>query len=405
MSPRPTPSNHAIEPRRAAALARAVADWFATSARDLPWRTTTTTTTTRDPYRSLVSELMLQQTQVARVLEKFQPFLERFPTLASLANAPEQQVLAAWSGLGYYRRAKLLHAAAKAIARDHAGVVPDALDDLLALPGIGRYTAGAIASIVFNQPAPIVDGNIARVLLRVEARPERPGHPPTDRWLWRAAADLAHAADHPARTNEGLMELGATLCTPANPRCDQCPLRNRCHARREGTQSTIPLPKPAADRQTIRCLTLAVLSPTGRFLVEQRPPDGLWAGLWQCPTLEHPTPAESARPAGVKPAARNQPAARNHPNQRTNHAPSPAAARARLTALGLDLSPARALIAFEHQTSHRRVIFDARLARARNSPPLPPTHRWLDPTEPGSLAISNAQHRIIRAAMARILPA
>lgn len=392
--PTPPPSSHAIEPRRAAGLARAVADWFAANARDLPWRTSP-----RDPYRSLVSELMLQQTQVARVLEKFAPFLERFPTLASLADAPEQQVLAAWSGLGYYRRARLLHAAAKAIARDHAGVVPHSLDHLLALPGIGRYTAGAIASIVFNQPAPIVDGNIARVLLRVEGRPERPGEPPTDRWLWHAADDIASRADHPARTNEGLMELGATLCTPANPRCNQCPLRARCRARREGTQAAIPLPKPAADRQTIRCLTLAVLSPDARLLVEQRPQAGLWAGLWQCPTLEHPAPAESTRAAGVKPAGKAP------PNQRTVRAPSPAAARARLTALGLDLSPARALIAFEHQTSHRRVIFDARLARARNSPPLPPTHRWLDPTEPGSLAISNAQHRIIRAAMARILPA
>lgn len=389
--PTPPPSSHAIEPRRAAGLARAVADWFATSARDLPWRTSP-----RDPYRSLVSEIMLQQTQVARVLEKFQPFLDRFPTLASLASAPEQQVLAAWSGLGYYRRAKLLHAAAKAIARDHAGAVPHSPEHLLALPGIGRYTAGAIASIVFNQPAPIVDGNIARVLLRIQARPERPGTPPTDRWLWRAATDLAHAADHPARTNEGLMELGATLCTPANPRCDQCPLRNRCHARRDGTQATIPLPKPAADQQTIRCLTLAVLSTDARLLVEQRPDAGLWAGLWQCPTIEQP---ETARAAGV------QPAGTTPPKQRTNRAPSPAAARARLTALGLDLSPARALIAFEHQTSHRRVLFDARLARARNTPPLPPTHRWLAPRDLATLAISNAQHRIIRAALdrARIL--
>ncbi|MFG0315432.1 MAG: A/G-specific adenine glycosylase, partial [Phycisphaerales bacterium] len=199
-----------------AALTRALEAWFRASARELPWRTDT-----RDPYRSLVSELMLQQTQVSRVIEKFGPFLERFPTVEALAAAPEDDVLAAWSGLGYYRRARLLHACAKAIVEHHDGVVPDSLDDLLELPGIGRYTAGAIASMVFGQRAPIVDGNVARVLLRVHNKPVPQTEKTTIDWAWQRAEELVGACDDPAVFNEAMMELGATVCVPKGPRCLQ----------------------------------------------------------------------------------------------------------------------------------------------------------------------------------------
>jgi A/G-specific adenine glycosylase len=168
----------------------------------------------------LVSELMLQQTQVSRVVERFANFMARFPTVRSLADAPEQEVLAAWQGLGYYRRARFLHRAAQAIRDMHGAEVPDNVAALAALPGVGRYTAGAIASIVFGQAAAIVDGNVLRVLSRLADHETRMGDPAAERWAWRESTRLVQVASAPGVTNEALMELGATVCTPAAPRCD-----------------------------------------------------------------------------------------------------------------------------------------------------------------------------------------
>jgi A/G-specific adenine glycosylase len=246
------------------------------------------------------------------VLEKFEPFLKRFPTVGALAAAPEQDVLAAWSGLGYYRRARLLHACAKAIVRDFGGEVPRDVESLQELPGIGRYTAGAIASIVFNQPEPIVDGNVCRVLQRLDARPGSASEKDVIAWAWeRAAALVMECSDSPspreggskrrtksgdvatpAAFNEGLMELGALVCTPAAPKCLVCPLRDFCLAREQGRVEEIPAPKARAKRSRVYHDTVVLWRKTARgveVLLEQRPATGLWAGLWQPPALESTT--------------------------------------------------------------------------------------------------------------------
>ncbi len=264
-------------------LAGALERWFAAAARDLPWRTTP-----RDPYRSLVSELMAQQTQISRVVEKFTPFLERFPTVHALAGAPEDEVLAAWSGLGYYRRARLLQSCARAIVDDHDGRVPATAAELKALPGVGEYTAGAIASIVFGQPEPAVDGNVVRVLLRVHNADLQQDAPSTRRWAADHARGLAQAARSPGAVAEALMELGATVCTPGAPKCGGCPIADRCAARAAGTTGTIPAPKARAAVRVLHCASVLDVDGRGRLLVERRPDSGMWAGLWQAPTLESP---------------------------------------------------------------------------------------------------------------------
>lgn len=271
-------------------IVRSLAAWFAKNGRDLPWRTVP-----RQAYPSLVSELMLQQTQVSRVLEKFGPFMGRFASVRTLAEAHENEVMAAWSGLGYYRRARLLHACAKAIARDHGGSIPVSVELLEELPGIGRYTAGAIASIVFGERAAIVDGNACRVLQRLEARDGHAGDNKVMEWAWNRAEQLVALTSRGkqvARFNEGLMELGATVCTPDRPRCGECPLAVDCGALSSGRTTTIPAAKPRAKRQAVHHDVIVVFRKRQggeyEFLLEQRPATGLWAGMWQPPSLEGP---------------------------------------------------------------------------------------------------------------------
>ena len=266
--------------------------WFGQSRRELPWREIDPATGLRNPYFSLVSELMLQQTQVSRVLEKFEPFVTRFPTVRALAAASEDDVLSAWTGLGYYRRARLLHAAAKAIVERHDGVVPRSVEALVALPGLGRYTAGAIASIAFHEPAPLVDTNVSRVMLRVGGVALAADDKTALAWVWQQAesvATYAHARGDVATCNEALMELGALICTSEQPACLMCPLRDVCKARELGRQHEIPLPKKQAKRKPA-AHTVAVLTVGGNMLVERRPSTGLWAGLWQAPTIESEKP-------------------------------------------------------------------------------------------------------------------
>jgi A/G-specific adenine glycosylase len=260
--------------------------WFQTAARDLPWRRT------RDGYRALVSELMLQQTQVSRVIEKFEPFIARFPTPAALAEASEDEVLAAWQGLGYYRRARLLHAAAKAVVARHDGEVPSDAEALRALPGVGRYTSGAVASIVFGARAPIVDGNVARVFQRLEAREGSASDAAVQAWAWERAEAFVAAARAPGVANEALMELGATVCTPAAPRCAACPLRASCRAHAEACVDEIPAPKTRVARKDLVLVAACLRRADGAVLLEQRPRGGLWGGLWQPPTVESADGAE-----------------------------------------------------------------------------------------------------------------
>jgi len=268
---------------------KALCAWFAENARDLPWRRVDPTTGRRNPYRSLVSELMLQQTQVSRVVEKFGPFLDRFPTVRALAEAELADVLALWEGLGYYRRARHLHAAARAVVERHAGEVPRGVGELLGLPGVGRYTAGAVASIAFGEAAPIVDGNVMRVLLRVRGEDVAPDDAETVRWVWSRAEALVAEAGRKGLAgafNEALMEHGATVCTPASPRCLSCPVRGMCGAYAAGEQERIPRPKRRAARGDATHESVIVRRADGRVLLERRGEAGLWAGLWQAPTLE-----------------------------------------------------------------------------------------------------------------------
>jgi A/G-specific adenine glycosylase len=251
------------------------------AARDLPWRRE------RSGWAALVSEIMLQQTQVARVVPAFDRFMRRFPNPTAMASAPEGDVLALWQGLGYYRRARMLHAAAKRVVEVHGGRVPTDASSLRELPGVGRYVAGAIASIVAGSREPIVDGNVARVLLRLHGCADAPDDAGTVRWLWERAEDWVIEAHDPSAANEGLMELGALVCTPRSPQCATCPLARRCKAHRAGTVDEIPAAKRRGARaprdRSLVCMRTIVAVHRGRIALEQRAPRGLWAGLWQTP--------------------------------------------------------------------------------------------------------------------------
>lgn len=263
-------------------IAVALEAWFSREARDLPWRRG------RTAWSALVAELMLQQTQVSRVVPAFERFMARFPTPGDLARADDETLLTSWAGLGYYRRARLLRAAASHIDAVCGGTVPQDASVLRSLPGIGRYTAGAIASIVFGAREAIVDGNVTRVLARLDARRERADDDPGTRWTWARAESLVRVASTPGIFNEALMELGATVCTRAQPACPACPLRRECRAaalQDADATASIPPPKQVAVRRPLHIDAVAVIE-RGRILLERRPESGLWAGLWQMPARE-----------------------------------------------------------------------------------------------------------------------
>jgi len=243
-------------PSRDRDIRKKLLSWFDREKRPMPWRDDPS------PYKVWISEIMLQQTQVATVIPHFENFLERFPTLGSLAEAEEEEVLARWSGLGYYSRARNLHAAAKRIARERNGELPSEPAELAALPGVGRYTAGAIASIAFGRSAPSVDGNQARVLARLEALGGDPSRNPLKAELWAGAGRLVDC-DRPGDLNQALMELGARVCKPAAPSCDSCPVAAECLAGREGRALDFPGRRP---RQTAEAVKVEV----GIFLRGER---------------------------------------------------------------------------------------------------------------------------------------
>ncbi len=270
--------------------------WYSQHRRDLPWRGEGQT-----PYHVLVSEFMLQQTQVATVIPYFQQWIEQLPTLKDAAAAEESTVLRLWQGLGYYSRAKRLHATLKQIVHEHKAVVPRDVETLLTLPGIGRYTAGAIASIAYDEPAPIVDGNVVRVLVRLLGIRENVSAPATVRRLWAAAERLVDP-QQPSEFNSGLMELGAMICTPRSPKCLLCPINTTCRARLGGFEEAVPVIKKSKPVPVERRVIWRVWDKEDRRLVEQRPPSGRWASLWQFPTRasdDSPVPVSSWEPAGI----------------------------------------------------------------------------------------------------------
>ena len=267
---------------------RDLAAWYEAGHRDLPWRRD------RDPYRILVSEAMLVQTTVAAVIPYFERFLARFPTVEALAAADEADVLKAWEGLGYYRRARQLQSAARAVVDRHGGRLPETAEELLALPGVGPYIAGAILSFAFDRPAPIVEANTQRVLARLIAWEGDLKTTASRRRLWEVAADLV-PPEGAGRFNQAIMELGATVCSPREPMCLVCPVASECRARSLGLQDAIPTKSARAAPQEVFEATFLV-ERDGRFLIVRRGPGRLWEGFWEFPTLHVSGPNPAGRP-------------------------------------------------------------------------------------------------------------
>ncbi len=398
---------HKPDKRQAAAIRRALLRWYDAHHRPMPWRVSPADAArvAPNPYHALVSEAMLQQTQVATVLPYFERFVERWPTIHDLASADEQDVLTQWQGLGYYRRARSLHAAAKAVVNDHDGDVPNDVAQLLTLPGVGRYTAGAVASIVFGRRAPILDGNVARVLSRWFAIEDSIDEPVTRDRLWSLAERLLPKAkrlppqakppipsngagalvgritkaDTPVCPtsgrvnpcgdfNQAMMELGALVCTPKRPTCLTCPVRAQCVASLRGNVEDFPQRSNRVKVSAVEHHVLAVAR-RGRWLIQQRPDGGLWAGMWQLPTAE----SLDAR------------------------ADSAAVSTWASGALGLQTDDLNEVDRFVHQTTHRRITFvvwrPGRVTgRVRRD-----GGRWCATGKLGSLPMSNAQRRIVSA--------
>ena len=278
-------------------IVAALLPWYAENARDLPWRRT------KDPYLIAVSEIMLQQTQVKTVIPFFERWQRELPTIQAAANASPDRLHKLWEGLGYYSRVRNLQKAAQIIVARHGGMFPEAFDEVLALPGIGRYTAGAICSIAFNQPVPILDGNVMRVLTRVFGIAGNPREKAVNERLWGLAGELVRQAVHAGRArsrapqtpgrapascsrlNQSLMELGALVCTPRQPQCAVCPVKNSCMARRENRVAELPNLGPRVP-VTRRHFVAFVIERDGRYLVRQRPAGVVNAHLWEFPNVE-----------------------------------------------------------------------------------------------------------------------
>ena len=258
-------------------IAPALLDWFEQHGRhDLPWQHP------RSAYRVWVAEIMLQQTQVATVVDYFNAFTACFPDVQALAAASDDAVMAHWAGLGYYARARHLHAAARQIIAEYDGEIPASVDQLMALPGIGRSTAGAIVAQAFGRWAPILDGNAKRVIARLAAIESRPGSAAYEKPLWRLAERYTpeqRVTDY----TQAIMDLGATICTRRRPLCPQCPLADRCAAYARGLATMIPAPRARREREQREVTVILATDSQGRVLLEKRPPAGIWGGLWSLP--------------------------------------------------------------------------------------------------------------------------
>jgi A/G-specific adenine glycosylase len=341
-------------------IRRRLLAWFDVHARDLPWRRR------RDPYAIWISEVMLQQTQVATVIPHFERFLQAFPDVHALAAADEQQVLRQWEGLGYYRRARALHQAARRLAADHAGEVVDEPEYLRRLPGLGRYTVNALVSQAFDRRLPILEANSRRVLCRLLGIRADPTKAPVERLLWDTAAAFL-----PRRRvgdfNQALMELGALRCTPAQPMCCRCPLARRCRAAVQGLQDKIPRMPDGPRAEEVREVTVALWR-RGRLLLVQRPDGGRWAGMWELP--RRPVPDGQAHEA---------------------------AAADLLNDLGLkaDLGPELATV--RHGVMHFRitlVCLEATHRRGTFRAGSYPAARWVAPRELAHYPLSRPQRRL-----------
>jgi len=337
--------------------------WYRAHRRPLPWRETA------DPYRIWVSEVMLQQTQVATAEPYYHRFLERFPRLEDLAAAQVGEVLKAWEGLGYYRRARHLHRAAREVTERHGGRLPQARPDLRALPGVGDYIANAVLSMAHQQPLAVVDGNVLRVLARV-LRVADPVNLPASRRRFQAEADRLLDPRHPGDFNQALMELGALVCTPRRPDCSGCPVRDDCGAFQTGVVEAFPVraPRGAVPHETV---VTVVLRRRGRLLVTRRPAAGLLGGLWEFPGAALVPPEDLAA----------------------------AARRAAAALTGLAVNGFRHLGTVRHAYSHLRVTHEVLAAASpRGAVRLTGAEafRWAAPGELAALPFPRVQQKIFR---------
>lgn len=295
--------NFSAVPLERSAFVRDLSTWFASAQRDLPWRHPENA---RDPYRILVSEVMLQQTTVAAVVPYFLKFTSRFPTVHHLAEAPEEEVLAHWAGLGYYARARNLQKCAREVVMKHGGQFPGELEQILGLSGVGRYTAGAVASIAFDHRAPIVDANVARVLSRVFLIEGDLKSTANQKRLWDEAAKLVEQPEAtPSQFNPAMMELGALICVPKNPRCEFCPVSVHCDAFRENRQAELPFVAPRAELTPVYDVCAFATRENERGEAEvflRRRPDEprlWWRNMWELPRVTR-SPEETAEDALVR---------------------------------------------------------------------------------------------------------
>lgn len=344
------------------AIRGALLSWYRRNQRDLPWRRT------RDPYTIWLSEIMLQQTQVTTVIPYYERFVERFPDVASLAQASEDAVLSMWSGLGYYRRARGLRDGARAVMERHGGRLPADPQALRALPGVGRYTAGAVASMAFDLPEPIVDGNVRRVLSRWlalegsglrRASDERP--------LWELARELVRGPA-PGDLNQSLMDLGATICTPKRPGCPDCPVLGHCAAAAGGDPERYPRPRPSRAPRSVR-VAVAWIVRGRRVLLAKRQQGAVLRGAWDLPAFEHP--------AGTDPRETLK--------------------EALAEAYGLETTAGSAVASLKHGIMNRRLTLEVHRCRLlRGRPSGRADLRWVAAAQLSWTPISGATHKVWR---------
>ena len=356
-----------VEEEQKCRMAEALVAWYRAHRRDLPWRGAT-------PYAIWVSEIMLQQTQVATAIPFFVKFMERFPTVAALADAPLEEMLRYWAGLGYYARARNLHRAAQMVQERFGGELPQTAEEIESLPGIGRYTSGAILSIAFQSPRPLVDANVIRVLSRVFGLRGDPKSTANQAALWSLAEQLV-PQDRPGDFNQGLMELGALLCSPADPKCERCPLLSDCVAGNSPDPSALPEFPLGRAAVTVTHSAALIRDASGRVLIVQRPPHGLWGGLWEFPRVvcgSGETPAEGA-------------------------------ARAAREVVGLEVEIGVKVGSVKHGVTHHRITLYGFDARPRDPDPVPTALdcaalRWERPDALANHAFSSPQV-LLRAAL------
>lgn len=367
-----------VESRKAADVQRLVPPllkWFAANARDLPWRRT------RDPYAIWVSEIMLQQTQVKTVIPFYERWLRELPTIASLATARSEKIHKLWEGLGYYTRVRNMQRAAQVVVAQHGGKFPASYDDVLALPGIGQYTAGAICSIAFDQPAPILDGNVIRVLTRVFGIRENARNRSTSAALWNLAEQLVIGASESrmadrisqiaraevgncSALNQSLMELGALICTPRAPRCEVCPLNRHCVARRENCAEELPNLGVRASA-TPRRFIAVVIQRDSQTLVRQRPANVVNGHLWEFPNIEVPLRASAS------------------------------AARAAIaTELGCDIESFAPLTTIRHSITRYRITLEVMRVQLNGSLPRAECGSWKSRRDVEALPFTSAHRKI-----------